>query len=409
MRTSNKSVPAEETAGDALRAAAHNDAHDDAPRARTVAGASATGEEAGAASGEESAAGASRAAAHDDAPRTHTAAAGDGEALAERLLAREREAVAPALNLLDDRRPAARAQGEVLVRRLEARDNSAPRIGLTGPPGVGKSTLADALVRRLLARGERVGILAVDPSSKRSGGALLGDRARVRAAGREAGVFFRSMAARDRLGGLSEGAYHAALVLAAVFDRVLVETVGIGQSESEAAELVDTLVFVAQPGAGDMLQFMKAGVLELPDLVVVNKADLGAEAERSAGDLRSGLGLGKGADDAAAHGGPPPVLLVSAQSGAGLTELEDALAAHYAHLLESGAIHERRRRRRRHFVLSALQNRYGSFGIEKLGGIEAAEARLAGAAADATGTELLGALAAEIEAALGGGGGAGEG
>ncbi len=346
--------------------------------------------------------------ARADASRTR-ATAESGEALAERLLARERDAVAPALNLLDDRRPAARAQGEALVRRLEARGQNAPRIGLTGPPGVGKSTLADALVRRWLAREQQVGMLAVDPSSRRSGGALLGDRARVRTAAREAGVFFRSMAARDRLGGLAEGAYHALLVLSAVFDQVLVETVGIGQSESEAAELVDTLVFVAQPGAGDMLQFMKAGVLELPDLVVVNKADLGDIAARSASDLRGGLGLGKdaGADagagvKGAAQGGPPPVLLVSAQSGAGLTELEDALAAHYARLLESGAIHERRRRRRRHLVMSALGRRYGSFGIEKLGGSEAIEARLAGADDGATGADLLSALSAEIEAALGG-------
>lgn len=347
---------------------------------------------------------ASRTGSNDDnAPRARTAAEQSGEALAERLLKREREAVAPALNLLDDQRPKARAEGELLVRRLEAHGKGAPRIGLTGPPGVGKSTLVDALVRRLLARSEQVGILAVDPSSKRSGGALLGDRARVRTAAREAGVFFRSMAARDRLGGLAEGAYHALLVLAAVFDRVLVETVGIGQSESEAAELVDTLIFVAQPGAGDMLQFMKAGVLELPDLVVVNKADLGAIAARSASELHSGLGLGTGAEDAAMQGWKPPVLLVSAQSGAGLEELEAALAAHYAHLLESGAIHERRRRRRNHFVISALEHRYGSFGIDRVGGAEAVEARLAGAAAGATGADLLGALAAEVEAALGAG------
>src|SRR5690606_10972382 len=191
------------------------------------------------------------------------------------------------------------------------------RVGLTGAPGAGKSTLLDALVRRLRARGETVGIAAVDPSSRRSGGALLGDRARVRASALDPGVFLRSMAARERLGGLADATWASVTVLSAVFDHVFVETVGVGQSEAEVADLADTLVFVAQPGAGDMLQFMKAGVLEHPDVFVVNKADLGAIAERTASELAAGLTLGARRPD----GWSPPVLLVSARDARGIDEL----------------------------------------------------------------------------------------
>ena len=158
----------------------------------------------------------------------------------------------------------------------------AARIGLTGAPGAGKSTLIDAMVRTLRARGDSVAIAAVDPSSHKSGGALLGDRIRMRAGSTDAGVFIRSMAARDRLGGLAEATYAAVSIMGAVFDYVFVETVGIGQSEGDVAGLVDTLVFVANPGAGDTLQFMKAGILERPDIFVVNKSDIGALAERAA-------------------------------------------------------------------------------------------------------------------------------
>ncbi|HEU4431598.1 MAG TPA: methylmalonyl Co-A mutase-associated GTPase MeaB, partial [Myxococcota bacterium] len=155
-----------------------------------------------------------------------------------------------------------------MLAALEARIafGGAPRLGLTGAPGAGKSTLMDALVRAQRARGETVGIVAVDPSSRKSGGALLGDRVRVRSAASDPGVFFRSLAARESLGGLADAARAATTILAAVFDLVIVETVGVGQSEGDVVDLVDTLVFVAQPAAGDTVQFLKAGVLELPDV-----------------------------------------------------------------------------------------------------------------------------------------------
>jgi LAO/AO transport system kinase len=266
---------------------------------------------------------------------------------------------------------------------------------VTGAPGAGKSTLLDALVRRLRAGGETVGIVAVDPSSRASGGALLGDRIRLRSAGRDAGVFIRSMAARERLGGLADATRAGVTVLGAVFDRVFVETVGVGQSEVEVAALVDSLVYVANPGAGDVLQFMKAGVLELPDVFVVNKADLGPAAQRTAQELASGLGLGE-----RAGGGPaPPVLLTSARDGAGVAELLAALDRHHAQLLEGSGLRERRARGREGFVLEALERRYGSYGLARLGGRGAVRARLR-EAAEASSFALAAELGAEIEEAL---------
>jgi LAO/AO transport system kinase len=268
-------------------------------------------------------------------------------------------------------------------------------VGLTGAPGAGKSTLLDALVRRLRAAGETVGIVAVDPSSRASGGALLGDRIRVRSAGGDAGVFIRSMAARERLGGLADATRAGVTVLAAVFDRVFVETVGVGQSEVEVAALADTLVYVAQPGSGDVLQFMKAGVLELPDVFVVNKSDQGPAARRTAHELESSLGLG----ERDGGGFAPPVLLASARDGAGIAELLSALERHRGHLLESGGLRERRARGREGFVVEALERRYGSYGLARLGGREALRVRLR-EAPQASSFALAAELGAEIEDAL---------
>jgi LAO/AO transport system kinase len=316
--------------------------------------------------------------------------------LARRLLARERRAVPEALNLVDDRRPEQRAEALRLLDALEAGAPSpgAPRVGLTGAPGAGKSTLLDALVRRLRARGESVGIVAVDPSSRVSGGALLGDRLRVRSGAGDPGVLLRSMAARERFGGLADATRASVVILGAVFDRVFVETVGVGQSESEVASLVDTVVFVAQPGAGDLLQFMKAGVLEHPDVFAVAKADLGPEAERTARDLESGLGLG-----ARSAAWSPPVLLVSARDGSGLSELLDALDAHRHHLEASGELARRRQRGVESAVRAALRERYGSYGLERLGGEAALSAHLR-ERGGASSFALAEALGREIEDAL---------
>jgi LAO/AO transport system kinase len=306
--------------------------------------------------------------------------------------------VAEALNLVDDARPARRAAALALLDALEAAGGAggAWRVGITGAPGAGKSTLLDGLVRALRARGQTVGAIAVDPSSRRTGGALLGDRIRVPSAARDAGVFFRSMAARERLGGLAEASRASVLVLGSAFDVVLIETVGVGQSESDVAELADTLAFVTQPGAGDLLQFMKAGVLELPDVFVVNKADQGPLAERTARELEAGLGLG---ERGAAPGWTQPVVLVSARDGRGLDALLAALDAHRAFAAGGALLAERRRRGRDHFVRETLRARYGSFGLASVGGDAALAERLAAEPA-ASGFGLAERLGREIEEAL---------
>jgi LAO/AO transport system kinase len=306
--------------------------------------------------------------------------------------------VPAALNLLDDERPGRREAALALLAALEhdaatAMDASV-RVGITGAPGAGKSTLLDALVRGLRARGATVGVVAVDPSSRVSGGALLGDRARVRSGAGDAGVLFRSMAARERLGGLADATWPAVAVLAAVFDHVFVETVGVGQSEAEIAELVDTLLYVGQPGAGDVLQFMKAGILEHPDVFAVNKSDVGALAERTASELASGVAMAAGSGSA----WQPPVLLVSARDGRGVDGLLDALAAHRRHLVASGELAERRRRARAAWVLDAIERRYGSYGVERIGGRDAVRARAD--AATGGGFDAVGAIAVEIERAF---------
>jgi LAO/AO transport system kinase len=310
---------------------------------------------------------------------------------------REREAVSEALNLTDDRRPERRAAALALLDRLErgAPFPGAARIGITGPPGAGKSTLLDALVRTLRPRGETVAIVAVDPSSRQTGGALLGDRIRVRSGAGDPGVFIRSMAARDRLGGLADATRAGVVILSAAFDRVFVETVGVGQSEVDIAGLVDTLVYVGHPDAGDTLQFMKAGILELPDIFVVNKADLGESALRTARELESGLELSPRED----AGWTRRVLLVSARDGAGVDLLVGAVDAHRRQQEESGKLRARRMRCREAFVLETLEDRYGSYGIEALGGPEAVLDRVRDEDS-ASGFALASALGREIEEAL---------
>jgi LAO/AO transport system kinase len=238
---------------------------------------------------------------------------------------------------------------------------AAPRahvLGVTGPPGVGKSTLVNALIARLRARGETVGVIAVDPSSRRTGGALLGDRARVATDPGDRHVYMRSMAARDRLGGLSDQTIGAMVLMRAIYDRVLVESVGIGQSESDISFVSDTLLLCVQPSSGDALQFMKAGVMELPDIVAVNKSDLGEAAHRARADVEGALRLFLGSVEFSA-----PVVLISATQNSGLDELEAAIARHRDWLGQAGRLQQRRQAQESAWVEETIRARFGSMGL----------------------------------------------
>ncbi len=224
-------------------------------------------------------------------------------------------------------------------------------LGLTGPPGVGKSTLASALLRRWRAEGVSVGVIAVDPSSQRTGGALLGDRVRIRTDPTADGVFVRSLAARGRLGGLAELAFPAVVLMRALFHRVLVESVGVGQSEAEIANVTDRVVLCIQPGSGDSLQFMKAGIMEIPDIAVVTKADMGSAARRALADLKGALGLAAGAEI--------PCLAVSASTGEGM----DALMAELTPQADAAVMAAHRHAQAESWLRTAIAQRFGEAGV----------------------------------------------
>jgi LAO/AO transport system kinase len=308
----------------------------------------------------------------------------DVDALAARVLARERAAIAEALNLTEDRRAASRAALAALLAKLRASGamDRAHRVGITGPPGVGKSTLVSALVRAI--RGSTsgsktaaptVGVLAVDPSSIRSGGALLGDRMRIAPDPDDAGVFVRSLATAGELGGLARSVPLGVLVLSAAFDVTLVETVGVGQTETDVGHVVDGVAFVVQPGSGDALQFLKAGIMEVPDVLVVNKADQAELARRAMAELRAALaslhGVGIG------ERGEVPLLATSALDGTGVSELWGALEKHRETLEKSGKLAARRRAGAIAWGSRAFARRHGEAGVERVGGEVALQAALA--------------------------------
>jgi len=258
-----------------------------------------------------------------------------------------------------ERRPETKASLDLLDRAFMT-----PRahvLGVTGPPGVGKSTLAGALVGLFRERGEMVGVIAVDPSSRTSGGALLGDRLRLSVEADE-GVFVRSMAARDRLGGLADLTVAAATLMRAVYDRVLIETVGVGQSETDIAIAADTILFCVQPGSGDALQFMKAGIVEIPDIVAVTKSDLGQAAAKAAADAALGLDLGLGE-----RGRPAPTVTVSASRRRGLDALLAAIEDHRAWLGDDNRLARRRHEQALRWLKAALRDRFGQDGLARLG------------------------------------------
>jgi len=224
--------------------------------------------------------------------------------------------------------------------------------------GVGKSTLTSVLIARARARNETVGVIAVDPSSRRSGGALLGDRVRIVTDPGDRGVYVRSMAARDRLGGLSNETVSAMVLMRAVYRRVIIESVGIGQSETDISFCADTVLLCVQPGSGDSLQFMKAGVMELPDIVAVTKADMSDAARRARADVEAALALAGGRPD-----WQVPVVCVAAARGDGILELETAIENHRRFLDQFGRLEAQRRAQEYRWIDEAVRSQFGTAGI----------------------------------------------
>jgi len=268
--------------------------------------------------------------------------------LAARLLAGDSRALARAISMVEDRDPGLAE----LVGAVRSRLGRAHVVGITGPPGSGKSTLADGLIALWRAAQETIGVIAVDPSSPFTGGAILGDRVRMQRHTLDRGVFIRSMAARGHIGGLASAAREAVrLVDASGRDRCLLETVGVGQSELEVMQTADTTVVVTTPASGDSIQIIKAGILEIADVFVINKSDLPG-ADRVHKELRELVHLTK-----AGRGWEPPVVSAVATTGEGLDRLAEAIDRHRSALAESGELDARRRDRVRAEVEAIVAER----------------------------------------------------
>jgi LAO/AO transport system kinase len=238
-------------------------------------------------------------------------------------------------------------------------------IGLTGPPGVGKSSLLDVVISRCRERGQTVGVVVVDPSSRISGGALLGDRIRLRLDPEDDGVFVRSLSAGKRLGGLSVAAFPVVALMRALFDVVLVETVGVGQSEADVLGIADTVLLCIQPGSGDSLQFIKSGLAELPHILVINKADMTAEARRARADAEGALLVTGGGRD----GWDTRITMVSSRNRTGLDELDQAIAEHLQWLGEGERLERLRSGRAHDWLRDTVREQFGLRGLSGMVGL----------------------------------------
>ena len=279
----------------------------------------------------------------------------------DRALSGDTRALARLLSLVEDGSPRARE----VIKDLLPRTGHARIIGLTGAPGVGKSTMTAALVGAFRAAGRRIAVLAVDPTSPFTGGALLGDRIRMQEHATDEAVFIRSMASRGHLGGLAAATPQAIRVLdAAGFELIIIETVGVGQAEVAIASLADTVAVLLAPGMGDAIQAAKAGILEVADLFIVNKADK-PDAQQVVRDLRNMLALG--AND---KGWKPPIITTTATAGEGLAEVVTQLDAHRDWLTASGELTRRRHARAREEItalaFAVLRDRVTAIGVDEL-------------------------------------------
>jgi LAO/AO transport system kinase len=265
----------------------------------------------------------------------------------------DRRAVARTITLIESTRPDHRAEAAALIEALLPQAGGAYRIGISGPPGVGKSTFIERLGLDLVTAGHRVAVLAIDPSSRISGGSILGDKTRMPELSRHAAAFIRPSPAGETLGGVARRTREALIVCeAAGFDIVLVETVGVGQSETAVSEMTDVFVLLLQPGGGDELQGIKRGVMELADLLVVNKADgaLAEPAQRAAAEYRAAIRLLR----APKAGWQPAVMTGSALTGEGIDAIWQALERYRATLSGNGEIARRRAAQNRHWFESEL-------------------------------------------------------
>ena len=278
-----------------------------------------------------------------------------------------KRAVADALNLMEDKRSSRVQTAKTLIHQLITCVRPDRHvIGITGPPGVGKSSLISRIIRIYRSMKKTIGIISVDPTSPRSGGALLGDRARISYDPGDPGIFIRSMAAGQHLGGLSWRTRHCLTVFETAYDVIIVETVGVGQAETEIEQVTDTVVFVLQPGGGDALQFMKAGIMEIPHILVVNKADRKALALKTVNDLNSLGYFGQKLDT----GWDFEVILTSALEGWGQEALVDAMVRHHQFLTVNNMLEKKRSQNRAQWIYILFKERFGSFGVDLLGGEE---------------------------------------
>jgi LAO/AO transport system kinase len=262
--------------------------------------------------------------------------------LSERLLQGDRRALARAISLVENDDP----EGWALVREVYPRTGKAAVVGFTGPPGVGKSTLIGRLIENARARERTIAVLSIDPSSPFTKGALLGDRIRLSDHFLDPGVFIRSMASRGSLGGLSEATLQAALLMdASGKDDVFLETVGVGQAEVDIIDHADTVVLVLMPGSGDSIQALKAGVMEIPDVIVVNKSDHPL-TDTMVREVRGVLSLGD------QHGWRVPIVKAEASRGEGVEELVEKIGEHRAYIEEEGTLAERRKRNLKNEVIA---------------------------------------------------------